>query len=130
MFTKHQVTENEIAQFNAFRVHYQGKEMTRAEMIDAISSKTFLKVKRDGYLFNALCQGVNPPIVKIERGKYMVAKEPVHIKRMQTAIDNRGPKKQMKSSETNDEKMIADAIAVLKNAGYKIYKPITKFEEV
>lgn len=125
------ITEQDVLLFNMFRENMKGKEMSRNEVLDALHRE--LAYTRHDSLLKALCNGVNPPIVRVARGKYRVAKEPVYITRLQTAFDEytkcANPRNYVTGSHMRLPS-IEEAIKVLKDAGYKVLKPVTQYEEV
>lgn len=127
----HVVTDDEIRQFNLMRENKKGKEFSRTEMKDTLS-RLMGYTKADA-LLRALCDGINPPVVKLSRGKYMFAKEPVFRDRLQTAWDAytkfANPQK-YKTGNYADTVSVETCIKVLKEHGYRIQKPVTKWEEV
>lgn len=128
---KHVVTDEEITHFNLFRENMKGKECSRKEMMEAIRNKTTYKVW--DALFKSLCEGVNPPIIRIRKGVYCVNPKPVYKERLQTVFDSLASdnKKYQKTREANAiDTTIAEAIKILKNNGYKVYKQVIKYEEV
>lgn len=129
---QHVVTENEIAQFNMVRVNLAQKEMSRNELIEEFKKK--MNYHMHSSFLKAITSGVNPPIIKISRGKYCVNPEPVHIARLQTVWDLytkcANPRNYDDKGNYQQTMSIEHAIAILKQAGYKVYKPVTEFVEV
>lgn len=125
------ITDQDILLFNMFRENMKGKQLSRAEMKKALH-KELGYVEHDS-LLKALTSGVNPPIVRVARGVYQVAKEPVYIQRLQAAFDEytkcANPRNYVTGSHMRIPS-IEEAIRVLKDAGYKVLKPITQYEEV
>lgn len=127
------ITKEDVELFNTFRESMKCREMSRNEMKKALH-KELGYIEHDS-LLKALCSGVNPPIVRIRRGVYVVAKEPVYITRLQTAFDEytkcANPRCYV-HGKYEDVKNISidEAIKVLKDAGYKVLRPITQYEEV
>lgn len=125
------ITKKDIELFNAFRECYKGKEMSRNEIKKALH-KELGYIEHDS-LLKALTSGVNPPIVRVRRGVYMVNKETIYIQRLQTAFDEYTKCANPRNYITGEHKRtisINEAIQVLKDAGYKVLKPITQYEEV
>ena len=125
---KHQVDEQECIRFNWKRDNCKGKEYSRAELVNLMKELGYPIAQQ---FLTCITRGVNPPIVRIERGKYRFPKEPVHILRLQKVWDDYGMvgRKRTKQVEIS-EMAVKEAIKMLKNAGYKILKPVTKYEEV
>lgn len=125
------ITERDIEQFNIFREWAKNKEFSRNEMKKALKEK----VGYNGHdsLLKALCSGINPPIVRIRRGVYAVCKEPVYIQRLQTAFDEYTKCANPRNYVTGKHMIVVSietAIKTLKDAGYKVLKPVTQYEEV
>lgn len=128
---KHVVTNEETTHFNFFRENMKGKECSRSEMMKQIREKLGYKVW--GGLFKSLSDGVDPPIIRIRRGVYVVNPKPVYKDRLQLVFDSLesdNKKYQNKRSESQMQTSIAEAITLLKNNGYKVYKQIIKYEEI
>jgi hypothetical protein len=109
----------------------KGKILSRNEMKAALHKE--LAYTNHDSLLKALSSGVNPPIVRVSRGKYQVAKEPVYIKRLQTAFDEYthcANPRCYENGKYENKPSIEQAIKVLKDAGYKVLKPVTQYEEV
>lgn len=128
------ISEQDVLLFNMFRENMKGKQLSRNEMKAALHKE--LAYTNHDSMLKALTSGVNPPIVRVARGKYQVSKEPVYIKRLQTAFDEytkcANPRHYDSKGHYDETKRISieDAIKVLKDAGYKVLKPITQYEEV
>lgn len=128
------VSEQDVLLFNAFRDYMKGKEVSRTEMLNALHKE--LGYTKHDSLLKALTDGINPPIVRVRRGVYRVAKDPVYIQRLQTAFDVytkcANPRHYDAQGHYDEKKRISidDAIKVLKDAGYKVLKPVTQYEEV
>ncbi len=125
------ITEQDVLLFNMFRENMKGKKLSRKEMKEALHKE--LAYTNHDSMLKALTNGVNPPIVRVSRGVYQVSKEPVYIKRLQTAFDEYTKCANPRCYENGkyEEKISIDqAIKVLKDAGYKVLKPITQYEEV
>lgn len=128
---KHVVTDEEITHFNLFRENMKGKECSRSEMMKQIREKLGYKVW--DALFKSLSDGVNPPIIRIRKGVYVVNPKPVYKDRLQLVFDSLASdnkKYQNKRDKSQMQISITEAITLLKNNGYKIYKQIIKYEEV
>lgn len=136
------VTEELSAHFNMFRASKVGKEFTRDEMKKMLKDLSGLNMTSDQLLL-CITHGVNPPIIKVSRGKYSVNPKPVHKDRLQKTMDDYAtyvnehtinPKKRAKIAEhkqnlISKEEAIAKAIALLKKEGYRIQRPETKWIE-
>ena len=127
--TKHIVSENEITLFNTRREISKGKQFSAKEFKELLRKMNYAD---SGNFIAAITRGVNPPFVRVSRGVYQFSKEPVHIKRLQQVWDEYsayGKSRNSKKSATREEQ-IAQAIALLKENGYKVYKSIVRYEEV
>ena len=125
------ITKKDIELFNAFRECYKGKELSRNEIKKALHSE--LGYVEHNSLLRALVSGINPPIIRVRRGVYTVNKETVYIQRLQTAFDEYTKCANPRNYVTGTHKRtisINEAIQVLKDAGYKVLKPITQYEEM
>lgn len=135
---KHVITKEEIARFN------QVRENTR---IDLTMKQLFGVFKNMGIPINPallkhLTAGVKAPIVRIDANKYRFAEDPVHIERLQQCYDDYHKSRcacrnkaavitmQPEDNIFAEEKVIQEAIQILKNAGYKIQRPVVTYEEV
>lgn len=125
------ITEQDVLLFNMFRENMKGKKLSRKEMKEALHKE--LAYTNHDSMLKALTNGINPPIVRVSRGVYQVSKEPVYIKRLQTAFDEythcANPRNYVTGTHVRVPS-IEEAIKVLKDAGYKVLKPITQYEEV
>ena len=122
------VTETQLTAFNIMREANQGRVFNRADMMAKLKSAGFTA---HNSLVSAFESGVNPPIVRIERGKYIFAKEPVYKDRLQLALDTylcfANPNKHTKDSKLTEE----ECIRFLKDTGkYEIYRVIKKLEKI
>lgn len=126
------VSDNDISLFNIFRDNMKGKEMSRQDIKKALH-KELGYVEHDSFL-KALCDGVNPPIIRIRRGVYVVSPKPVFKDRLQVAFDTytkcANPRNYTATGKYEEKISIEKAIKVLKDAGYKVLKPITQYEEI
>ena len=139
------VDDQLILRFNLFRENKLGKEFKREEMKKLLKDQLGFPAS-DQFLTN-ITSGVNPPIVRVSRGRYTVNSKPVHIDRLKKVIDDyltclkeskKGHKKTekknlMTSKHENHlipkEEAIAKAIALLKKEGYRVQRPETKWIE-
>lgn len=127
---KHVVSNSEIAQFNMVRLNLAQKQMSRTELKEQMKQK--MGYHMHDMMIKAMCTGPNPPIIRVARGLYVVNPEPVHIKRLQTAWDTYtkcANPRHYKSGQYELKPTIEQAIKVLKEAGYKVLKPVTQYEE-
>lgn len=124
------VDEKMIVQFNTIRQRYVGKEMTGDQIKSHLAFALNRKIHSS--LFKSLVDGENPPVIRVKRGKYVFNPKPVHIERLQLAFDaytkNANPRQYKTGKYT--KVTIEEAIAILKENGYKVYKQIIKYEEV
>ena len=128
---KHVVTDSEVAAFNMFRKNIEGKEFSQSEMRDELKKK--LNYSRAAAMLRALSDGVNAPIVKVRRGVYVANQKPVYKERLQTCWDTYTKYANPQDYKTGEHQhvcTIEQAIKRLKDAGYKVLKPVTQYEEV
>lgn len=120
----HVVDEHEVTIYNMRRQNNQGKLFNLVEFkkllheMNYLASPVFIKCFTDG---------VNPPFVKVSRGRFMFAKEPIYKTRLQKAWDDflsYGKKTPINPLQ------IKAAIELLKKNGYRVLKPTTRWEEV
>lgn len=127
----HVVTDEEIARFNSVREITKGREFKRSEIIQTLNEELGWP-KSSPYLLMALCEGINPPIVKVRKGVYIFNKEPVYKARLGHAFKRytqyTNPERYANSTDTKIN--IEEAIKVLKDAGYKVLAPVVEFKEV
>lgn len=125
MRKNHQVDNAEISAFNKMREQLVGRELKREECRAILVELGYSKNEK---WLAAITHGVNPPIVRVKRGVFVFNGKPVFKDRLQTAwnryTETTNVSRNVKSCT------ISQAIMVLKEAGYKIYKPVTQFEEV
>ena len=67
----HMVDDDEIRRFNLMCENKKGQEFSRMGIQDVLYR--LMSYTKYDTLLRALCDGVNPPIVKLARGKYMFA---------------------------------------------------------
>ena len=125
------VTETMLTAFNIMRESNQGKTFNRIEMQEKLST---IGVPKHNSILKAFSDGVNPPIVRVDRGVYRFAKQPVYKDRLQLALDsytkmaNPGCYKDGKYSRRMTEE---ECIQFLKDTGkYEIYRVIRKLEKI
>lgn len=123
------VDDNVIALFNARRENQKGKKLSRDEVVKYLNE---LKFPKNTNFLAAMCEGVNPPIMRLEKGIYMFNSSPVYKDRLQTAIDAFYKKR---SEYTVKKPTVVkfteeQAISFLKSKGYKVYRCIKRYEEI
>jgi hypothetical protein len=126
----HEVTDTEMRALNWKRESMVGKEMTLSELKETLRT---LNLPTNQNFITVLVGCENPPIIRMERGKYCFNPKPVHIDKMKLVWKNYGSygnRKAMKAEQTSLDILIKDAIALLKNNGYKVFKPVTEYKEV
>ena len=129
--TRHEVDEQEIMRFNLFRENLKGKEFNQTEMREELHSK--LGYSKAAAMLRALSNGVNPPVLKVKRGVYCVNPKAVYKERLQTVWDEytkMANPQCYKNGKHEHPVSIEQAIKVLKEAGYKVLKPIVQYEEI
>ena len=130
---RHEVSEEEIKIFNGYRLNNQNKELSKEQLCEVFRK---MKLPTNGNFIKCITRGVNPPIVRISRGKYSFAKEPVYNMRLQTVWNEYGNYGNKKADALGDQdaveelKKIEEAIILLRSRGYKILKQVVKWEEV
>lgn len=123
------VTDEQIALFNAMRDNKKTKEFNRKEILDLLKQ---LGYSRHQAVLKAMCEGENPPIIRVKMGRYVFNPKPVYKERLQLVMDNytkiANPKnyKDGKYCSMSEEQ----CIAFLKEKGYKVYRQIVRYEEV
>lgn len=130
MANKKVITKKDISAFNTFRERHLAQEMSGTEMMQALKKE--LAYPAHSMMLRALCDGEYSPIIKVKRGRYCVSSLPVFIGRLQTAFDaytRFANPRHYKTGKYEEEISISKAIVVLKNAGYKVLKPVTQYEE-
>jgi hypothetical protein len=127
----HVVDDQEIMRFNLTREILKGREFNQSEMREELNKK--LGYSKAAAMLRALCNGTNPPILKIKRGVYCINPKPVFKERLQLAWDEYTKMANPQCYKTGKHEhpiSIDQAIKVLKDAGYKILKPITEYKEI
>lgn len=120
----HIVDGQEAALYNMHRENNKGKLFnldefrTLLHQMRYLASPTFIK---------CFTSGINPPFIKVSRGKYAFAKEPIYKERLQKAWDDF---KSYGKKIPDNPIQIKAAIELLKKNGYRVLKPTTKWEEV
>lgn len=129
---RHEVSEEEIQIFNGYRLNNHNKELSKEQLCDLFRK---MKLPTNGNFIKCITSGVNPPIVRISRGKYMFAKDPVYAARLQTvwteyAEYGNNTVRVVGDKDTIDElKKTQDAIEYLRSRGFKVLKQVIKWEE-
>lgn len=123
-----QIDDQIILRFNLFRENILGKELKRNEMKKELKSK--MGFPSSDQFLKCITNGVNPPVIKVKHGAYAVNPKPVFKERLQTVFDEY--KNTIKSKTAHNKKSVSveEAILVLKNAGYRVMKPETKWIEI
>lgn len=140
---RHEVTENEIQAFNWMRESMVGKEMNPEGLREQLKK---LQYKPNGNFILAITSGENPPIIRVSRGKYVFNPKPVYIDRMKKVWKDYADYGNKKSENKSDKPVIIhksfklltgvtdenvlSAINLLKEKGYKIYRPKVEYEEI
>lgn len=86
-----------------------------------------------GNWIKCICDGENPPFIRVSRGQYVFNPKPVYIERLQTVWDAYANYGKRSSSHLDEKQLkldINNAIKLLKNLGYRVLKPVTQYEEV
>lgn len=120
----HIVDGQEVTLYNMRRENNKGK------LFDLVEFKKLLrdmKYLTSPVFVKCFTSGVNPPFIKVSRGKYAFAKEPIYKDRLQKAWDDF---KSYGKKTPDNPIQIRAAIELLKKNGYKVLKPTTKWEEV
>lgn len=131
MANRHVVDEGEIARFNLQRENKKDKEFSAEEFKELLKKMGY---STSGNLIKCMTSGVNPPFVRIARGRYRFSKDPIYIERLQKVWDDYGHIGRNRLSTNPDKKQLEldknRAIKLLKDLGYKVLKPVTQYEEV
>lgn len=129
---RHEVSEEEISIFNGYRINNHNKELSKEQLCDLFRK---MKLPTNGNFIKCITSGVNPPIVRISRGKYMFAKEPVYATRLQTVwteyadYGNNTVRIVGDKDTIDDLKKTQEAIEYLRSRGFKVLKQVIKWEE-
>ena len=139
--SKHIVTEEEIKSFNKMREKLSGEKFTWKEMLEHINK--WCAFPKTWCFLKTLIDGTNPPIVKLEKGSYIVNTKPVYKERLQTCWDAyskhlkektdkalRTKTDKKKEEQASEEEEIQRAINLLKSKGYRIQKSEIVWNEV
>ena len=141
------ITEDDHVLFNALRQEHQGKTFKRTDLRRLLVKE--LKFPAGEAFFIAMVSGSNSPIVQVALGRYKFNDKPVYKDRLQKAFDdyctrvngytekqkakrakNKAVKKEVVTQTTTPEITVEQAIATLKKAGFRVYKPVTQYEEI
>lgn len=129
--THHVVDEQEIMRFNMYRENNKGKEFSLEEFKTLLNKMGYAT---SGNLIKCMVNGVNPPFIRVSRGKYAFNPKAVYIERLQKVWDDYGYIGRNRMASNPDKKQLEldvnRAIKMLKDLGYKVLKPITRYEEV
>ena len=120
----HIVDEKEAQLYNMRRENNKGKLFNLTEFKKLLHEMRYLA---SPVFVKCFTSGVNPPFIKVSRGKYAFAKEPIYKDRLQKAWDDF---KSYGKKTPDNPIQIRTAIELLKKNGYKVLKPTTKWEEV
>lgn len=142
----------QCAAFNDWRDKSVGKILSAQTVYDALDRVFERKIGHSIITF--LTKGVNPPIERIERGKYRVNYKPVHISVLESCFKELSKRQQLSNrrwkvkqgiksipstkvtikapvpEEKSLEERIQDAIKLLKENGYQVRKIKIEYEEV
>lgn len=126
----HIVDTDESRRFNLLREQMVGKELDGTEMSIVLNNRMNYSMAC-GRMLRALSEGVNPPIIKTKRGRYCMNPKPVHMSRLQLAWDmyRKFSYPEKYNNIEREEAAIKAAITLLKNAGYKVFKPTIEYKE-
>lgn len=129
--SKHIVSKIEVARFNEMREKLIVQELSLNQIREQLNE--CMGYSKAYAMLRALCEGENPPIIRVRRGVYCVSPHPVYIQRLQTCWDmyTRFANPQYyKDGKFKYPISIESAIQLLKEAGYKIFAPTQKIEYV
>ena len=128
---KHVVSDNEITALNWKRESMAQQTMDLTQLKDVLKSLGYCT---SGNFIKCITSGENPPIIRMERGKYVFNPKPIHIDRLKKVWDDYcyyGRNRVNKNTDEAQLKLdISRAIALLKQNGYKVYKPTIRYEEI
>jgi hypothetical protein len=127
---RHEVTENEMRALNQRREALLGQELSTDKLKTTLKS---LGYATSGNFVKCMTSGENPPIVRVRRGTYVFSLKPIHVERMRKVWHDYcfyGRNRVDSADATQLKLYISRAIALLKQQGYRVLKPITKYEEV
>ena len=127
----HIVSEDEIMKFNLTRTDMRGKEYSQQQMREELNRR--MGYSKAAAMLRALCDGINPPIIKVRRGVYAVNPKPVFKDRLQLSWDEYtkfANPQNYKNGKHEPNVSVEQAIKILKEAGYKVLKPVTQYKEI
>lgn len=126
--------KNLSANFNAFREYNQGKHFKGGEILDILHK---IGLPRNlSFRAIALNNGLIEKTGKGKKTRWSFPKEPVYYAKIENTIAEYKRRQKQYSIRKQKVSIVekADseqiAIDVLKALGYKIYKPVTNYEEV
>ena len=119
---KRKLSEEDCALFNKLREENNGKVLNFTEVRSLFSSN----FKNGLRVFRKLING--GILTKVGRGKYRFPDKPVYYKLLQAAWEKEEIEKAKTPEKTLDEE-IEDAILLLSDNGYKIYKGVFDMEK-
>lgn len=126
----HIVDDQEIKRFNLRRENENGKTYSLPEFKELLHKMGY---SSNGNLIKCMVSGENPPFIRLERGKYGFNPKPIYIQRLQKVWDEYAYIGRNRMAQNPDQKQLEldvnRAIKLLKDLGYKVLRPITKFEE-
>lgn len=126
----HKVDEQEIARFNMFRENNKCKTFSLEEFKTLLNEMGYAT---SGNLIKCMVSGVNPPFVRVSRGQYQFNPKPIYIERLQKVWDEYGYIGRNRMAKNPDKEQLSidvnRAIKMLKDLGYKVLKPVTRYEE-
>jgi hypothetical protein len=122
---RHIVDEKEAQLYNMRRMNNNGKSLNLTEFKELLRDMKYLT---SPVFIKCFTSGVNPPFIKVSRGEYAFAKEPIYQARLQSAWDDFQSYGKMKTSD--NPLQIKVAIELLKKNGYRVLKPTTQWQEV
>lgn len=126
----HIVDDQEIKRFNLRRENENGKTYSLPEFKELLHKMGY---SSNGNLIKCMVSGENPPFIRLERGKYGFNPKPIYIQRLQKVWDEYAYIGRNRMAQNPDQKQleldVSRAIKLLKDLGYKVLRPITKFEE-
>lgn len=130
-------SSEKIIKFNEIKKEFGSKVFTHAEIVEVLKEKGFRNLST---LIQGLtkCKIIIPADTSKKGGSvFSSIGTPVYIKTLERAIEiadtlRHGYQKAYYNKQKITESIdpIAEAIKLLKENGYKIYKPTTRFEEI
>lgn len=131
------VTDQTVRDFNTLRINNQSKEYSRAEIIDLLS--TISGMKKNSLMITIMIK--YHVILNSGRGIYTFTKNPIYSSLLAKCFEDyssisRGYSKKSyykrKEDKSKENEIHTEdfCIKFLKERGYKIYKEVTRFEEI